>query len=144
MTHSTREFDRNKTADRDSPRARPVGMHLGTAAAGMTGNNTASSFDPIAEEAYWREHYSSRPYVTSGTTFNEYRPAFRYRVDGYRRYEGRSFEQAEPELMRDWDRVKGVSSLTWETAKHAARDAWHRVSDLVERAAPGDSDHDGK
>ena len=34
--------------------------------------------------------------------------------------------------------------LSWERAKHAARDAWNRVSDTVERAIPGDSDRDGK
>ncbi len=46
--------------------------------------------------------------------------------------------------MRDWDRVKGMSSLTWENAKHAVRDSWQRVSDVVESATPGDSDHDRK
>jgi hypothetical protein len=65
-------------------------------------------------------------------------------VDAHRRYEGQSFEQAEPELMRDWDRVKGISSLTWDNARHAVRDSWQRVRDFVERAMPGDSDHDGK
>ena len=46
--------------------------------------------------------------------------------------------------MRDWDHAKGISSLTWEGAKDATRDAWQHVSDVVERATPGDSDHDGK
>ena len=111
---------------------------------GLAGNTIAESIEPAAEEAYWRENYSSRPYVTGGATFNEYRPAYSYGVDAHRRYEGQSFEQAEPELMRDWDRVKGMSSLTWENAKHAVRDSWQRVSDFVESATPGDSDHDRK
>jgi hypothetical protein len=113
-------------------------------AGGLAGNAIAKSIDPTAEEAYWRENYSSRPYVTKGATYDEYGPAYRYGVDAYGRYEGRSFEQAEPELMRDWDRARGTSKLTWENAKHAARDAWQRLSDFVERATPGDSDHDGK
>ena len=46
--------------------------------------------------------------------------------------------------MRDWDRVKGMSSLTWENAKHAVRDSWQRVRDFVASATPGDSDHDRK
>ena len=100
--------------------------------------------DPAAEEAYWRENYSSRPYVTRGTAFNEYRTAYRYGVDAYALHEGRSFEQAEPELTPGWEHVKGLSSLTWEVARHATRDAWQHVSDFVERATPGDSDHDGK
>ena len=109
---------------------------------GLAGNTIAESIDPAAEEAYWRKNYSSRLYDTSGATFNEYRPAYSYGVDAHRRYEGQSFEQVEPELMRDWDRVRGMSSLTWEKAKHAVRDSWQRVRDSVEGATPGDSDHD--
>jgi len=116
----------------------------GALGSGLAGNTIAESIDPAAEEAYWRENYSSRPYDTCGATFNEYRPAYSYGVDAHRRYEGQSFEQAEPELMRDWDRVKGMSSLTWENAKHAVRDSWQRVSDFVASATPGDSDHDRK
>ena len=110
----------------------------------VAGTTIDESIDPAAEEAYWRENYSSRPNVNRELSFNEYRPAYSYGVDAHRRYEGQSFEQAEPELMRDWDRVKGMSSLTWENAKHAVRDAWQRVSDFVESATPGDSDHDRK
>lgn len=95
----------------------------------MTNSETAGAIDFNAEEAYWREHFSSRPYIIGGTIFNEYRPAYRYGVRSYLRRDGRSFEQAEPELMRDWDSVKGTSSLTWENARHAARDSWQRVSD---------------
>ena len=121
-----------------------AGAVAGAVAGGLAGHKIAESIDPTAEEAYWRENYSSRPYVTRGATFNEYRPAYRYGVDAHRRFEGRSFEEAEPELMRDWDRVKGASSLTWDNARHAARDSWQRVSDFIERATPGDSDRDGK
>lgn len=121
-----------------------IGAVAGAVAGGVAGNKVAKAIDPTAEEAYWRKNYSSRPYVTRGATFDEYGPAYRYGVDAYGRHEGRSFEQAEPELMRDWDRAKGTSKLTWENAKHATRDAWLHVSDFAERATPGDSDHDGK
>jgi len=121
-----------------------IGAVAGAVAGGVAGNKIAKAIDPTAEEAYWRENYSSRPYVTRGASFDEYGPAYRYGVDAYGRHDGRSFEQAEPELMRDWDRVKGTSKLTWENAKHATRDAWQHVSDFVERATPGDSDRDGK
>jgi len=121
-----------------------VGAVAGAVAGGLAGKEIAKAIDPSAEEAYWRENYASRSYVTRGTTFDEYGPAYRYGVDAYGRYKDRSFDQAEPELMRDWDHAKGTSKLTWENAKHATRDAWQRVSDFAERATPGDSDHDGK
>ena len=112
----------------------PVGTVLGAVAGAvagaLAGDRIAEAIDASAEEVYWRENYLSRPYVTAGATFNEYRPAYRYGVEAHRRFEGRSFEDVEPELMRDWDRVKGTSSLTWESAKHASSDAWQRVSDF--------------
>lgn len=102
------------------------------------------TFDTNAEEAYWRQNYVNRPYVTEGTSFTEYKPAYRYGVDAHSRHPGKTFDEAEAELGQDWDRFKGTSSLTWDQAKLAARDAWHRVKDFMERAMPGDADRDGK
>ena len=121
-----------------------VGAAVGAIAGGLAGKGAAEMIDPTAEEAYWRDNYSSRSYVKSGETFDDYGPAYRYGVDSYGRHKGRTFEQAEPELMRDWEHAKGKSGLTWENAKHATRESWQRVSDSVERAVPGDSDRDGK
>lgn len=121
-----------------------VGAAIGAVAGGLAGKGIAEMIDPTVEEAYWRETYSSRPYVTSGASFDDYGPAYMYGVDNYARYPGRSFDEVEPELAREWQRAKGKSSLTWENAKHATRDSWQRVSDTIERATPGDSDRDGK
>jgi hypothetical protein len=82
--------------------------------------------------------------VASGATYDDYGPAYRYGVDSYSRYDGREFDEVEGDLGRDWDRARGASSLTWDRARDATRDSWQRVSDTVERAMPGDSDHDGK
>jgi len=46
--------------------------------------------------------------------------------------------------MRNWDHAKGIASLTREGARLAIRDAWQHASDFIQRATPGDSDHDGK
>ncbi|HET7730163.1 MAG TPA: hypothetical protein VFK48_09035 [Usitatibacter sp.] len=121
-----------------------IGAAVGAVVGGLAGKGVAEMIDPTVEEAYWRENYTSRPYVTSGASFDDYGPAYSYGVDNYARYPGRSFDEVEPELSREWQRAKGRSSLTWEHAKHAARDSWQRVSDTVERATPGDSDRDGK
>lgn len=100
--------------------------------------------DTNAEEAYWRQNYVNRPYVVEGTAFTEYKPAYRFGADAHTRHAGKSFDEAEAELGQEWDHFKGTSSLTWDQAKLAARDAWHRVKDAMERAMPGDADRDGK
>ena len=121
-----------------------VGAAVGAVAGGLAGKGVAEAIDPKVEEGYWREHYSSRPYVKGGASFDDYVPAYGFGVDSYRRFNGRSFEQVEPDLRRDWGRSKGASTLSWDSAKAAVRDSWQRVSDAIERAVPGDSDRDGK
>ncbi len=121
-----------------------VGAVAGAVVGGLAGKGVAELIDPTVEEAYWRDNYSSRPYVTRGASFDDYGPAYRYGVDSYGRYEGRSFDDVESDLSRDWQRAKGSSRLTWDNAKYATRDSWQRVSDTIERAIPGDSDRDGK
>lgn len=121
-----------------------AGALAGAVVGGLAGRGVAELIDPKVEEAYWRDNYTSRPYVTRGATFDDYGPAYRYGVDSYGRYEGREFDEVESDLSRDWQRAKGNSKLTWDNAKHATRDSWQRVSDAVERAIPGDSDRDGK
>ncbi len=124
----------------------PVGAAVGAAVGAVAGAVAGSRMraDPTVEDSYWRDNYSSRPYVRQGATYDEYAPAYRYGWDSYSRYPDRSFDEVEPELSRDWPDARGTSSLEWEHAKHASRDAWHRMSDAVERAVPGDSDHDGR
>jgi hypothetical protein len=91
MNITTVEQEQARTAN-PLPAPSLLGMHPGMR------KEIVDLIDPAAEEAYWRENYSSRPYVTRGTAFNEYRTAYRYGVDAYALHEGRSFEQAEPEL----------------------------------------------
>lgn len=119
-----------------------VGAVVGAVAGAVMGRNV--KVDPVAEDTYWRENYTSRPYARPGATYDDYQPAYRYGMDSYTRYPNRSFDDVEPELSRDWGTARGHSPLDWDNAKHASRDAWQRVSDAAERAIPGDSDRDGR
>jgi len=121
-----------------------VGAVVGAVVGGLAGKSVAESIDPTREDAYWRDNYTSRPYVTSNAVYDDYGPAYRYGTDAYVRSPGRRFEDAEAELGRDWNKARGQSTLEWEHARAASSDAWHRVSNSVERAVPGDSDRDGR
>ena len=120
-----------------------VGAAVGAVVGGFAGKGIAEQIDPTVEDAYWRDNFMSRPYA-SGSTYDEYEPAYRYGWDSYSRYPGRRFDEVESDLSHDWDRAKGESKLTWDRAKVATRDAWNRVSDRVGRAIPGDSDGDDR
>lgn len=117
-----------------------IGGAIGAIAGGLAGKGMAEAVDPSAEEAYWRENHRNESDSELKETYgdyDDYEPADR---TGYSSYDGRPFDEAEPDLERSWEKVKGNSRLNWEKAKHASRAAWDRV----ERAIPGDSDGDGK
>jgi hypothetical protein len=121
-----------------------VGAVVGAVLGGLAGKQVAEGMDPTMEDAHWREHYASRPYVNSGASYDDYGPAYGLGVAEFGRFPSRSFDEVEPELAREWDARRGTSALAWDQARPATRDAWQRVSDAAERALPGDADRDGK
>ena len=105
-----------------------VGAALGAIVGGLAGKSVAETIDPSLEDAYWRENFNSRPYIAAGSSYDDYGPAFGYGVSSYSRYQGRSFDELEADLARDWAGARGRSSLDWALARNATRDAWSRVS----------------
>jgi len=120
-----------------------IGAAVGAIVGGLAGKGVAETIDPTEEETHWRSTYQDRPYVNGGS-FDDYGPAYMYGANSYAKYPGRSFDDVESDLARDWNTEGGKSRLDWDNARLASRDAWERVSDKVERAVPGDSDRDGK
>ncbi len=108
--------------------AGPVGTVLGAAAGavagGLAGKEIAEHFDPTAEDAYWRERYSSTPYYDPAFTYEDYQPAYRHGWESRQRYPDASFDVAESLLQRDWESASESDRLDWERARHASRDAW--------------------
>jgi hypothetical protein len=123
-----------------------VGAAVGAVAGALAGKGVAELVDPTAEDSYWRANYTTRPYYlkVGNYDYNDYGPAYRLGWESRSRFVGRPFDEFESELARDWSGAKDRSRLTWDSARHAARAAWQRASDTVERLAPGDSDRDGK
>lgn len=117
-----------------------VGLVGGAIAGGLTGKSLAESVDPTLEDAYWRENYGKQPYAVANAPYEDYAPAYRTGYEGRVRYPGNAFEDSESQLATEYATNRGRSSLTWEQAKQATRDAWNRV----ERAIPGDADRDGR
>lgn len=124
--------------------AGPVGTIAGATAGaivgGLAGKAIGTAINPTVEDAHWKNTYSKEPYYQTGLTYNDYAPAYRIGYQGRAQHVGRKFEDVERELETNYNKTKGTSTLVWEKAKRASRAAWDRI----ERAIPGDSDHDGK
>jgi hypothetical protein len=105
-----------------------VGAAIGAIVGGLAGKSVAEVIDPTIEEAYWRDNYTDKPYVSEGATFDDYGPAYGYGVKSYGMYAGRSFDDVEPQLSNGWDSARNASTLDWGRASLASRDAWDRLS----------------
>ncbi|MHB0959567.1 MAG: hypothetical protein ACYC6N_19030 [Pirellulaceae bacterium] len=103
-----------------------VGAVVGGVAGGYGGKAVAEHLDPTVEAGYWRETYSSRPYYHAPYDFEVYEPAYRLGWEAYDPNE--TFENREAELQRRWKTDYSDNKLTWEEAKAAMKDSWHRVA----------------
>ena len=93
------------------------------------------------EETFWRSEYRTRPYVTYGAKVDDYLPAYRLGIDESIQFAGRSFDDIEQTLGRNWLRVRGKSSLKWAKAKLAAQDSWTRTTEIIaQRQAAADKE----
>ena len=110
-----------------------IGAVVGAVAAGLAGNAIDESIDKELEEAHWREAYVRRPYVRVGETFDDFGPAYGYGVTAYVLHPGKTFEDADEDLAKEWASVRGASALDWDRARPATRDAWYRAGELQRR-----------
>src|SRR5215213_3499455 len=56
-----------------------VGLAAGAVAGGLAGKGAAEAVNPTAEDAYWRDNYSSQPYYEHGYSYDDdYRPAYEH------------------------------------------------------------------
>jgi hypothetical protein len=92
--------------------------------------------NPAVEETYWRTNYLREPYYERGYAFDDYLPGYRTGWEGRIRYEGRTYEQCERDLQRDYQRNRGKSQLDWAKCRHAVRAGWDRFehTDPFERS----------
>jgi hypothetical protein len=79
------------------------------------------------EDLYWKSNYSSRPYA-SGSSYDAYRPGYRYGYESAHRYKGRNWNDVENDLSSSWNSYEHRGTSTWAQVKDAVRDAWDRVT----------------
>jgi hypothetical protein len=112
--------------------AGPLGVVVGAAAGGviggLVGKGAAEVVNPTLEEAYWRDAWTDEPYARTDFKFEDYEPAYRIGYLGAARRDGRTFEDAEPQLSAQYDRVRNGSPLDWQAARVPAQAAWDRVA----------------
>ncbi len=81
-----------------------------------------------SENKYWRSTYPTRSYYSSSKDYTIYEPAYRYGVDLYNRTPHTRYQDLDQiELRNRWSRFRGESSLSWDDAEAATRDAYEHM-----------------
>lgn len=115
----------------------PIGLAVGGVAGavvgGLTGKGIAEAVNPTVEDAYWRDNYSSRPYVGKGDSYDSVQPAYRYGWESRSKNAGKGWDEVESDLGKGWDKARGHSKMAWKDAKDATHDAWDRLDRDNER-----------
>jgi len=103
-----------------------VAGNSGTASTNSSMQTNSSNWS--SENDYWRSQYPSRPYYKSGTNYSMYEPAYQFGVNTYNQNSSTRYSDLDQaRLKADWERARGTSTLSWEQAQPAMRDAYDRL-----------------
>ncbi|MET7143006.1 hypothetical protein M3S04_15330 [Xanthomonas sp. PPL139] len=87
-------------------------------------------------DRYYAERFDTADYRGTDSSYDDYRPAYRYGVQARSRYRDRVWDdRLESDLESGWERVKDRSRLSWAQAKAAVREAFD--SDRYDRPGRG-------
>lgn len=81
---------------------------------------------PLSEGEYWLAAHAGEPYWDPSRSFADYSTAYELGWVSYHLYGG-EFDTAERVLANEWLVRKGISQLSWEQARPAARASWQRA-----------------
>lgn len=128
MNKSNRKLDANLRPLGRAPRAGPVATGIAAVAGGLAGEGAAEAINPTRARADGGDDISGRDCVGKGSSLDKCGPAYGFGVEARGRYPGRDFDDVESEMSSDWAASRGASILNWGWARHAAREAWNRIS----------------
>lgn len=80
-------------------------------------------------EEHWRKKFLDREYVQSHQSYTTYAPAYRTGYEGASQHldNEKTFEEIEPQLQQAYEQATPETRLSWDQAKHAARDAYMQL-----------------
>ncbi|MBO9880930.1 hypothetical protein [Xanthomonas sp. D-109] len=87
-------------------------------------------------DRYYADRFDTADYRDTDSSYDDYRPAYRYGVQARSRYRDRVWDdRLDTDLESGWERAKDRSRLSWAQAKAAVREAFD--SDRYDRPGRG-------
>lgn len=102
--------------------------------AAMAANGEEEAIEALCRD--FADTLHEQPYYSSGRTWKDYAPAYRYAFRSFRAHGERAFEEIERELKQEWNLVRDDSRLTWPEARQAMIAAWRHARLRSGPAAP--------
>lgn len=92
--------------------------------------HSIETIDDCTEEAFWKKHYQTRPYVKREDRYEAFAPSYRFGWESCQRFGamGLSFEASERTLQRQWHEAADAVGFSWERARGPVKDAWERIA----------------
>lgn len=76
---------------------------------------------------HFHASYRDADYYSTGRTWSDYAPAYRYGREAFEQHRDERFEQLESVLAHNWDQAKPPSRLVWAEARGAVHAAWQHA-----------------
>lgn len=73
---------------------------------------------------FWKQRYQESPYYDKSIDEESIQAAYQYGLNSQSRYSNKKFEDVQDDLKLEWDKNE---DLSWESAKHAMKDAWNWI-----------------
>jgi uncharacterized protein YcfJ len=113
----------------------PIGIAAGAVVGGLlgagAGGSLAEAVNPTVYEEHFKSVYMNAPYYAAGRDWSDYEPAYNLGYNAYGTRAGRTFDDIDADLQRDWDSTRGNSRLSWSDARSAALDGWYYVDNAM-------------
>lgn len=109
----------------DGPRGVVHRQEVSIGGVRVYGHVVVAAFDDLAD--VFRADYETQ-YAAHCAAYDDFDPAYRYghALASETRYDGRSWDEIEPEARAEWERRHPQSA--WERFKRAVRHAWERAT----------------
>ena len=111
-----------------------AGTVVGAVAGGLAGKGVAESLDPTNEEGYWQANHATGLFGNHGS-YERYSPAYRTGYEGFNRHGAdKNYYDVEDDLKSTYEKSREGIGVSWDTAKHAVREAYERAARNVKKA----------
>jgi len=114
-----------------------VGAVVGAVGGGLAGKAVGEAIDPTETDRYWSERHASRKGIKTGTTFENYRPAYRHGAELAATGGAYNDDSARTAWV---EKHQATSGLSYDEAKGAIRDEFDRHIQLREERLRADKE----